>query len=161
MTLPPAPAVEIAFEKFLKELPPDYAALAYQFKAFVRARKIKSPAQLLQVAMLYCGLDQALRSTAGSFALLQQRITDMAIHRRLKACGPWLKALLHALLPGTATASTSFRLLVVDGSSLQGPGAPGDPLARRGARPPPGRRLDSRSPSLAPGPLGGVPGGAS
>lgn len=125
MTQPPAPAVEIAFEEFLKELPPDYAEMAYEFKAFARARKIKSPAQLLQVAMLYCGLDQALRSTAGSFALLQERITDTAIHRRLKACGPWLKALLHALLPGTQTALKSLRLLVIDGSSLQGPGAQG------------------------------------
>jgi hypothetical protein len=125
VTLPPAPAVEIAFEEFLKELPPDYAEMAYEFKAFARARKLKSPAQLLQVAMLYCGLDQALRSTAGSFALWQERITDTAIHRRLKACGPWLKALLHAMLPGTGAASKSLRLLVVDGSSLSGPGAQG------------------------------------
>lgn len=125
MTLPPAPAVEIAFEAFLKELPPGYAELAYEFKAFARARKIKSPAQLLQVTMLYCGLDQALRTAAGSFALWQERITDTAIHRRLKACGPWLKALLHAMLPGTETSLKSFRLLVVDGSSLQGPGAQG------------------------------------
>lgn len=124
MVLPPKP-VEIAFEAFLKELPPDDADLAYDFKAFTRGRKIKTPAHLLQVVMLYCGLDQALRTAAGTFSLWQERITDMAIHRRLKACGPWLKALLHAMLPGTQMVAKSLRLLVVDGSSLQGPGAQG------------------------------------
>lgn len=124
MTLAPKPA-EIAFEEFLKELPPDYAELAREFKAFTRSRKVKTPAQLLQLMMLYCGLDQALRTTAGSFTLLQERITDTAIRQRLMACGPWLKALLHAMLPAAAMALTSFRLLVVDGSSLQGPGAKG------------------------------------
>lgn len=99
MVLPPLPAV-IAFEEFLKELPPDYAEQAREFKAFTRSHKVKTPAQLLQIVMLYCGLDQALRSTAGTFALLQERITDTAIHARLKACGPWLRALLHTMLPG-------------------------------------------------------------
>jgi len=73
--------------------------MAYEFKAFTRGRKIKTPAHLLQVVMLYCGLDQALRTCAGSFSLLEERITDTAIHKRLRACGPWLKALLQAMLP--------------------------------------------------------------
>jgi hypothetical protein len=124
MRLPPKPA-EIAFEEFLKELPPDHAEIAYEFKAFSRGRKIKTPAQLLQVVMLYCGLGQALRTCAGSFSLLEERITDTAVHRRLRACGPWLKALLQAMLPSAGAALNYCRLLVVDGSSLQGPGAEG------------------------------------
>jgi hypothetical protein len=125
MKRPPKP-VEMAFEEFLNERPPDDAELAREFNAFTRRRKIKTPVHLLQVAMLYCGLDQALRTTAGSFSLLQERITDMAIHRRLRACGPWLKALLHRMLPGLAAAGTrTGRLLVVDGSSLAGPGGRG------------------------------------
>jgi len=53
---------DIAFEEFLKELPADYySEMAYEFKAFTRSRKIKTPAQLLQVVMLYCGLDYVLR----------------------------------------------------------------------------------------------------
>ncbi len=117
--------VDLAFEAFLKELPPEYATMAREFKAFARPRKLKTPAQLLQVVMLYCGLDQALRTTAGSFTLLEERITDTAIHQRLRACGPWLKALLQAMLPATQTPLTAWRLLIVDGSSLQGPGAKG------------------------------------
>jgi hypothetical protein len=121
---PPPKAAEIAFEEFLKELPPDHAEMAYEFKAFSRGRKVKTPAQLLQVVMLYCGLDLALRTCAGSFSLLEERITDTAIHKRLKACGPWLKALLQAMLP-SAGALKSCRLLVVDGTSLRGPGSEG------------------------------------
>jgi len=116
---------DIAFEEFLKELPADYSEMAYEFKAFTRSRKIKTPAQLLQVVMLYCGLDHVLRETAGVFTLQEGRITDTAIHKRLKACEPWLKALLTKMLPSVPSASTSLRLLVVDGSSLQGPGAKG------------------------------------
>ncbi|MTW23176.1 hypothetical protein, partial [Allochromatium palmeri] len=117
--------IDLAFEAFLKELPPEYAEMAYAFKAFARPRKVKTPAHLLQIVMLYCGLDQALRTTAGSFTLLEERITDTAILQRLRACGPWLKALLKAMLPSTKTALTALRLLIVDGSSLQGPGAKG------------------------------------
>ena len=122
----PAPKLaEVAFEEFLKELPADYAEQAREFKAFTRSRKVRTPADLLQLVMLYCGLDQALRTTAGSFTLWQERLTDTAIRQRLMACGPWLKALLHRMLPAAMTAVTGFRLLVVDGSSLQGPGATG------------------------------------
>jgi hypothetical protein len=116
-------AVDVAFEQFLRELPSEYAEMAYEFKAFTRARKIKTPAQLMQVVMLYCGLDQALRTTAGSFTLLEERITETAIHQRLQACGPWLKALLQKMLPATKTVMSERRLLVIDGTSLQGPGA--------------------------------------
>jgi hypothetical protein len=99
--------------------------MAYEFKAFSRGRTIKTPAHLLQVVMLYCGLDQALRTCAGSFSLLEERVTDTSIHKRLRVCGPWLKALLQAMLPSAGTALTSGRLLVVDATSLQGPGSAG------------------------------------
>jgi hypothetical protein len=63
MVLPPK-SPEIAFAEFIKELPEDYHELAYEFKAFARARKIKSPAQLMQVVMQYSGIDLVLRETA-------------------------------------------------------------------------------------------------
>ncbi|WP_201093521.1 hypothetical protein [Thiocystis minor] len=44
--------VDLAFEAFLKELPPEYATMAREFKAFARPRKLKTPAQLLQVVIL-------------------------------------------------------------------------------------------------------------
>lgn len=125
MVLPPK-SVEVGFQEFLKELPAEYHEMAYEFRAFARSRKVKSPAHLLQVVMLYCGLDTALRDTAGHFPLLEERITDTAVRNRLKACGPWLKALLQSLLPsGMKTLPGQLRILVVDGSSIQGPGAEG------------------------------------
>ena len=75
--------------------------------------------------MIYCGLDNVLRETAGVFTLQEERITDTADHKRLKACEPWLKALLMNLLPTGKSLPTSLRLLVVDGSSLQGPDSKG------------------------------------
>lgn len=124
MVLPPKP-LEIAFEELLQALPPDYHALAFEFKAFARSRKIKTPAQLLQVVMSYCGVDEVLREVAGNFTLLQERITDTAIHQRLKACGPWLKAMLQRMLPGLDKLPGQLRFVIVDGSSVQGPGARG------------------------------------
>ena len=121
----PARPLEIDFEQFLKELPIDYHEMAYEFRAFTRSRKIKTPAQLLQIVMLYCGTDKVLRETAGVFTLLEERVTDTPIHKRLKACAPWVKALLKRLLPCEQPYPEALRILVVDGSSLQGLGAKG------------------------------------
>jgi hypothetical protein len=124
MVLPP-PCPEICFEAFLKELPEDCLEMAYEFKAFVRGRKVRTPAELLQLAMIYCGLDAALRETAGDFALLRERISDTAVRKRLMACGPWLKAMLRRMMPGLAAPAVAFRLLVVDSTALTGAGPDG------------------------------------
>jgi hypothetical protein len=116
---------DTTFESFLQELPADYWELAIEFKAFSRSRKIKTPAQLLQVVMSYCGLDAVLREAAGQFTLLEERLTDTAIHQRLKACVPWVKALLGRLMGEAAQPLLEghLRFVIVDGSTAQGPGA--------------------------------------
>ena len=116
---------EISFEEFLRELPENFHDLAREFKAFARSRKIDSTAMLLQVIMMYCGIDLALRATAGNVTLLKEKISDTAIHNRLKACGPWIKALLKEMLPVGEVLPDSLRVLVVDGSTVQGSGAKG------------------------------------
>ncbi len=123
----PSPNTDTAFERFLQELPEDYWDLAIEFRAFSRARKIKTPAQLLQVVLSYSGLDQALRETAGKVTLLEERNSDTGIHKRLQACLPWVRALLERMLGPDATAliQGSLRFVVVDGSTVQGPGASG------------------------------------
>nr|VFJ51604.1 MAG: Transposase DDE domain-containing protein [Candidatus Kentron sp. DK] len=126
MSLPSA-NTNNAFENFVQELPPDSLDLAYKFKAFCRARKIKTPEQLLRVVMQYCGIDDVLREVAGNFTLLEERITDTAIHNRLKACVPWVKALLQKVM-GTSVGPLiegNLRFVVIDGSTVQGPGAKG------------------------------------
>ena len=87
------------FEELLQDLPPETAHMAREFKAFVRAKKIKTPEQLLRVVLLYCGLDKPLREVAGTFTALYESITDQSVAERLRACGPWVQALLRGMLP--------------------------------------------------------------
>jgi hypothetical protein len=112
----------------LQDLPIDRVASAREFPAFARARKIKTPQELLRVVLLYCGLDQSLRTVAGNLTLLGERITDSSVLARLKACEPWVKALLPPLLPALPTLPTlpaGYRLSVRDGWSVEAPGADG------------------------------------
>ncbi len=67
------------FEQFMQALPADYQQQAYEFKAFTRSRKIQSPLQLLQLVMLYCGLDLSLRSCAAEVAHHQGYLSDTAV----------------------------------------------------------------------------------
>ena len=115
------------FEELLQDLPPETMQMARDFKAFVRAKKVKTPAQLLRIVFLYCGLDKPLREVAGIFTALYESMTDQAVAERLRACGPWVKALLRRMFP-LSTADTlpqGRRLVVIDASSIQAPGAKG------------------------------------
>lgn len=108
----------------LKELPPNFESLALEFRAFTRARVIKSPTQLLRLVFLYCGLDESLRTVSANCAQLGQALTDQAVRDRLIACGPWLTALLRQMLPvPQETSLVGKRLILIDGSVVQAPGA--------------------------------------
>src|SRR5215467_9490140 len=118
---------DMLFEELLQALPPETAQMAREFKAFVRAKKVKPPGQLLRVVFLYCGLDKSLREVAGTFTALYESKTDQAVAERLRACGPWVKAMLRRMLPLAAVESlpTGWRFVVLDASSIQAPGATG------------------------------------
>jgi Transposase DDE domain len=115
------------FEELLQDLPPETAHMAREFKAFVRAKKVKTPEQLLRVVFLYCGLDKPLREVAGTFTALYESITDQSVAERLRACGPWVQAVLRRMLPLSqgATLPAGRRFVVIDASSIQAPGAKG------------------------------------
>ena len=115
------------FEELLQDLPPETAHMAREFKAFVRAKKVKTPEQLLRVVFLYCGLDKSLREVAGTFTVLYEAITDQAVAERLRACGPWVQAMLRRMLPLAQgdTLPAGRRFVVIDASSIQAPGATG------------------------------------
>jgi hypothetical protein len=66
----PSLDADTLFEQFLQALPSEWEAMARQFKAFTRGRKIQTPLQLLRVVLLYCGVDQSLREVAGTLTLL-------------------------------------------------------------------------------------------
>jgi len=69
MQMPPADP-DTLFEDLLQDLPPETIAMARECKALVRAKKVKTPEQLLRVVCLYCGLDKPLREVAGTFTAL-------------------------------------------------------------------------------------------
>ena len=77
----PPPELNILFDEFLQVLPSDYREQAYEFKAFARARKIRSVEQLLQVVLLYGGLDLSLRGCAGQLSQHQGYVSDTAIKK--------------------------------------------------------------------------------
>jgi hypothetical protein len=120
----PCEALDTTFEQRLPERPPDYRRLAIEFKAFCRSPKIKTPEQWLPVVMSDCGMDTVLREPAGMFRLLEERISDTAIPRRVKACGPWVKALLSRMMDAAIqpVAEGHRRLLGIDGSTARSPG---------------------------------------
>jgi hypothetical protein len=112
------------FDPFIQALPDDFQEQAYQLGAFSRARKIDSPLQLLHLIMLYCGLDFSLRTCAATFAQTHQQLSDEAVKKRLQRCVPWLKSLLADVLGlHRIRHDGSFRLIVVDGSTVQERGA--------------------------------------
>ena len=115
------------FEELLQDLPPETVPLAREFKAFVRAKKVKTPEHLLRLVLLYCGLDKSLREAAGTFTMLYESITDQSVAERLQACGPWVNALLRQMLPMSAVSALpeGLRFVVIDASSVQAPGAKG------------------------------------
>jgi hypothetical protein len=118
-------ALDISFERVLQLLPRNYEALAREHGAFVRARKIKSPRQLLQLVLGYCGLDQSLRECAGQMTLLGARLSDTAVNKRLKGCLTWVEAMLGGLVQADAQRLVvgGLRFVLVDSSTVQGPGA--------------------------------------
>jgi hypothetical protein len=68
-----------------------------------------------------------LREVAGTFTALYESMTDQAVAERLRACGPWVKAMLRRMLPLSAvdTLPQGRRFVVIDASSIQAPGATG------------------------------------
>jgi Transposase DDE domain len=126
MIIPP-PDPDTIFAQLLQDFPDDFQEMAREFKAFTRARKIKTPAQLLRLVLLFAGLDLTEREIAANQILIDPAInglTDQAVHQRLAVCQPWLEALLpkmlrlHPLPP----LPSGLRLLVIDASSIAAPG---------------------------------------
>ena len=120
--------IDSTFEALLQDLPSDLSDLAKECGAFCRERKIKNVPQLLQVVLLYAGLDFSLRETAGVLTLLGTKISDQAVKERLDGCRVWLSLVLQKMLPSLPVemeARIGRRWLLIDGSTVQVPGAKG------------------------------------
>jgi len=129
-TMPQPPQdVDTRLEDLWQDLPQETVQMAYACKAFIRARKVKTPKQLLRLVLLYGGLDHSLREVAGHFTLLVERMTESAVAERLAACRRWVRALRPHVLgqPALDALPPQRRVLVLDGSGVHAPGARGTP----------------------------------
>ena len=126
----PSPDPDTIFAELRQDLPPETADLAREFKAFARARKIKTPEQLLRAVLLFAALDNSERSVAAHLVLVDPaigKLSGQAVRDRLTACLPWLQALLPKLIrrPALPALPTGMRLLALDASEISAPAARG------------------------------------
>src|SRR5262249_47812280 len=115
------------FEELLQDLPAETVQMARTCKAFVRAKKVKTPAQLLRVVFLYCGLDKSLREVAGTFTALYESIADQSGAALLRACRRWVQAMPRNISPLAAIGPLPVGRLfvVINATSIQAQGATG------------------------------------
>jgi hypothetical protein len=100
---------------------------ARQFKAFCRARGIKSPSDLLRLALVYAGGNSLLGSSAWAQAAAIAEVSAPALYKRLAKAADWLQFIARKLVeetrPQIGGSWKGYRLRVIDASSICHPGA--------------------------------------
>jgi hypothetical protein len=94
--------------------------LAYATGAFVRRREVHSPADLLQMLMIWAVAERSLRETVAlaSEAGLAE-LSDVALLKRLKRAGPWIGGLLGEMLRQRRGAlPEGTRVRVIDATAI-------------------------------------------
>jgi len=95
-------------------------ACAREKGAFARARSVASAADLLRLILAYCMGGMGLRSTsawAASVGLAD--LSNVALLKRLRKCGPWMEHLASLLLSsGAQPAAQGRRIRLVDGTTV-------------------------------------------
>ena len=80
------------FKLLSRILPEGWEAKAKELGAFQRAVKIKSPAELLYLILLYLTEGKSFARTSALFKLADEKgLNKMAVFKRIKKCGQWLK----------------------------------------------------------------------
>lgn len=112
-------------------LPDQWMHKARELGAFQRARGIADARVLLKVMLIHLAEGCGLRQTAAraSLAGLAQ-VSDVALLKRLRSCGPWFEWMARQLRDAQAADSTQGllagrQLRVVDGSVVREPGVTG------------------------------------
>jgi hypothetical protein len=113
------------FKNLLQEVPSEMGEMAREHGAFSRSRAIRDPSELFRAVLLYCGLDYSLREVAANLTSCGERLSDEAVRKRLSGCEIWLSAMLKEMLPSPKREikGNSGRLVLVDATSVQAPGA--------------------------------------
>ncbi|ROZ58452.1 IS4 family transposase [Ramlibacter sp. WS9] len=112
-------------------LPDRWMEMARQLGAFQRARGIADARSLLQVMLIHLGEGCGLRETAARASLAGiAQVSDVALLKRLRSCGPWFEWLAQQLRaaqpqPEAQGLLAGRQLRVVDGSVVREPGVTG------------------------------------
>lgn len=95
-------------------------ASARHSRALVRARVIKSAADLLRIILAYCLSERGLRSTAAWAASIRLvDISNVALLYRLRQCGDWLAVLVGYALAAAAPEASRGRLIrIIDATTV-------------------------------------------
>ena len=100
---------------------------ARQFKAFLRARGVRSAVDLLRLALIYAGGSSLRGSSAWAQASAIADLSGPALYRRLGNAADWLAFIARKLLEETRPQINGtwagWRLRVVDASAVCQPGA--------------------------------------
>ena len=100
---------------------------ARKFKAFLRARGVKSASDLLRLALVYAIGNSLRGSSAWAQASALAEVSGPALHRRLGNAADWLEFIACKLVeetrPQIGGAWQGWRLRVVDASAICQPGA--------------------------------------
>ena len=113
------------FERIVQEIPAEVEMLAREFGAFSRSRAVRNPKELLRAVLMYGATDQSLREVAANFTQNGRRLSDEAVRWRLSTCGPWLQAMIEAMMPKAEdiAGASSMRLKIVDSTTVEARGA--------------------------------------
>jgi hypothetical protein len=120
------------WQVLMKFLPAGWQDAAKESGALTRCRKFANPEVLLRTLLIHlaggCSLrETAVRARQGNIAA----ISDVALLKRLQASGEWLRGMAVGVMeawfqkqPAVVLGQT-FRIRVIDGSTVQEPGATG------------------------------------
>jgi hypothetical protein len=116
------------WEYLLTLLPGDLERSAWVHGVLLRRRQVRSAQALLRLALAYSLCDWPLRTVAAmSERLGLGSLSDVAVLKRLRRCGPWLGWLVGqwCRAHGLAVPAASGRLRLVDATTVSGPGSSG------------------------------------
>lgn len=107
-------------------LPGDWEEQSRVTGAFVRARQVSSPGELLRLVLVLCGVGLSYQRTAEVASLGGVgEMSKVSLWHRVQRCGAWLEWLVAGLLARVVERpeAGSYRPRAVDGSVVAGPRA--------------------------------------
>ena len=116
------------WEYVLGFLPKDFVRSAWAQEALLRRRQVGSASDLLRLALGYALCDWSLATTAAAAERMGMgRLSDVALLKRLRRCGPWLERITGQLIQQRTSVRglPPVRLRLGDATTISRPGSHG------------------------------------